>query len=88
MAQSVACSSAGATPRLGRRQAIALAGSGMVVGFVNRVVAAAPANIQLNVYRKGSLIGTHVIRFSQTSGTLEGHQPDRPSGQGRIHHRL
>jgi hypothetical protein len=72
MAQSVACSSAGATPRLDRRQAIALAGSGMVVvGFVNRVVAAAPANIQLNVYRKGSPIGTHVIRFSQTSGILK-----------------
>ena len=69
MAQSVACSSAGATPRFGRRQAIALAGSGIVVGFVNRVVAAAPANIQLNVYRKGSLIGTHVIGFSQTSDT-------------------
>ena len=71
MAQLVACSSAGAPARLGRRQAIALAGSGMVVGFVNRVVAAAPANIQLNVYRKGSLIGTHVIRFSQTSSILK-----------------
>ena len=71
MAQSVACSSAGAPPRLGRRQAIALAGSGMMVGFVNRVVAAAPARIQLNVYRKGSLIGTHVIGFSQTSSILK-----------------
>ena len=72
MAQSVVCSSAGAMPRLGRRQAIALAGSGMLaIGFVNRAAAAAPADIQLNVYRKGSLIGTHVIRFSQTSSILK-----------------
>src|SRR5215213_2899472 len=33
--------------------------------------AAAPTDLQLNVYRKGSPIGTHVIRFSQTGGTLK-----------------
>ena len=72
MARSMVCSSGGATPRLGRRQAIALAGSGMVaIGFANRAAAAAPADIQLNVYRKGSPIGTHVIRFSQTGDTLK-----------------
>ena len=43
----------------------------MAIGFVNRAAAAAPADIQLNVYRKGSPIGTHVIRFSQTGGTLK-----------------
>ena len=70
MARSLVCSSGGATPRLGRRQAIALAGSGIVaIGFVNR--AAAPADIHLNVYRKGSLIGTHVIQFSQAGDTLK-----------------
>jgi hypothetical protein len=68
MARSVVCSSGGATPRLGRRQAIALAASGMVaVGFANRAAAAAPADIQLNVYRKGSPIGMHAIRFSQAA---------------------
>jgi len=72
MARSVVCSSGGGTPRLGRRQAIALAGSGMLaLGLVNRATAAAPADIQLKVYRKGSPIGTHVIRFSQTGGTLK-----------------
>ena len=43
----------------------------LALGFVNRAAAAAPADIQLNVYRKGSLIGTHVIRFSQAGGTLK-----------------
>ena len=72
MARSVVCSSGGATPRLGRRKAIALAGSGIVaIGFVNRAAFGAPADIQLNVYRKGSPIGTHVIRFSQAGDTLK-----------------
>ena len=72
MARSVVCPSGGATPRLGRRKAIALAGSGMLaLGLVNRAAAAAPADLQLNVFRKGSPIGTHVIRFSQTGGTLK-----------------
>ena len=63
--------SGGAKSRLSRRTVIALAGSGMLaIGFVNRPAAAAPTDIQLNVYRKGSLIGTHVIRFSQAGGTL------------------
>jgi hypothetical protein len=72
MARSLVGSSVGATPRLGRRRAIALAGSGMVaIGFGSRAATAAPADIQLNVYRKGSLIGTHVIRFSQAGGILK-----------------
>ena len=66
MARSLVCSSGGAAPRLGRRKAIALAGSGMLaIGFVNRAAAGAPADIQLNVYRKGSPIGTHVIRLAR-----------------------
>ena len=72
MARSPVCSSGEATPRLGRRKVIALAGSGMLaIGFVNRTRAAAPADIQLNVYRKGSPIGTHAIRFSQNGDTLK-----------------
>ena len=72
MARSVACLSGEATPRLGRRKAIALAGSGMVaIGLGSRAAAAAPADIHLNVSRKGSPIGTHVIRFSQTGSTLK-----------------
>src|SRR6476661_7465520 len=48
MARPVVCSSGGATPRLGRRKAIALAGTGMLaLGFANRAAAAAPADIQL-----------------------------------------
>ena len=43
----------------------------LALGFGNRAAAAAPADIQLNVYRKGSPIGTHVIRFSQAGGTLK-----------------
>ena len=43
----------------------------LAIGLVNRATAAAPADIHLNVYRKGSLIGTHVIRFSQAGGTLK-----------------
>ena len=52
MARPLVCSSGGATPRLGRRKAIALAGSGIVaIGLVNRAAAAAPADIQLTVLR-------------------------------------
>src|SRR3954470_18123648 len=72
MAGSAVRPSGGATPRLGRRQAIALAGSGMLVlGFGKHAAATAPTDLQLNVFRKGSPIGTHVIRFSQTGGTLQ-----------------
>jgi Family of unknown function (DUF6134) len=57
---------------LGRRKAIALAGSGMLaIGFGSWAATAAPSDIQLNVFRKGSPIGTHVIRFSQTGNTLK-----------------
>ena len=59
-------------PRLDRREAITLVGSGIVaIGFANRAAAATPADIQLNVYRKGSLIGTHAIQFSQAGATLK-----------------
>jgi len=72
MAWAVQGSSGGATPRLGRRKAMALAGSGIVAISLSRQAAATvPADLQLNVYRKGSQIGTHVIRFSQTGGTLK-----------------
>ena len=58
---------------LGRRKAIALAGGGMVaLGFGKHAAAtAAPTDLQLNVFRQGSPIGTHVIRFSQAGGTLQ-----------------
>ena len=42
----------------------------LAIGFVNWAAAAAPADIQLNVLRKGSPIGTHAIQFSQTGSTL------------------
>ena len=72
MARSIVRSSDGPMPRLGRREAITLAGSGIVaIGFANRAAAATPADIQLNVYRKGSLIGTHAIQFSQAGATLK-----------------
>ena len=64
--------SGGSMARIGRRKAIALASSGMAaIGFANWASARAPADLQLNVYRKGSPIGTHVIRFSQTGGILK-----------------
>ena len=63
MARSVACSSAGATPRLGRRQAIALAGSGMVaIGFVDRVVCRSTGKYPIERLSQGLADGTHVIR--------------------------
>src|SRR3954447_12052384 len=72
MAGSAVRPSGGATPRLGRRQAIALAGSGMLaLGFGKHAAATAPTDLQLNVFRQGSPIGTHVIRFSQAGGTLQ-----------------
>ena len=72
MARSLVCASGRAAPRLGRRQAIALLGSGVLaIGLVSRAGAEAPADIHLIVSRKGSLIGTHVIRFSQAGGTLK-----------------
>ena len=40
------------------------------ISLVNSAAAAAPTDVRFNVYRKGSPIGTHVIRFSQTGGTL------------------
>src|SRR3954452_7547040 len=72
MARSAVRSSGGVTPRLGRRQAIALSGGGMAaLGFGKHAAATAPTDLQLDVFRKGSPIGTHVIRFSQTGGTLK-----------------
>src|SRR3954468_14802540 len=72
MTRSVVCPSGGATPRLGRRRAIALAGGGVAaLGFGKHAAATAPTDLQLNVFRQGSPIGTHVIRFTQTGGTLK-----------------
>jgi hypothetical protein len=72
MVRPLVCSPGGMTPKLGRRHVIALAGSGLLaIGLMNRAAVATPRDIQLNVYRKGSPIGTHVIRFSQTGGTLK-----------------
>jgi hypothetical protein len=41
----------------------------MAAGPADRAAAAAPADIRLNVHRKGSPIGTHAIRFSPAGGT-------------------
>jgi hypothetical protein len=72
MARSAVRSLGGATPRLGRRRAIALAGGGVAaLGFGKHAAATAPTDLQLNVFRQGSPIGTHVIRFSQAGGTLQ-----------------
>ena len=72
MTRLAGCSSGGATPRFGRREAIVLAGTGVAaIKFANWASAGEPADLQLNVYRKGSPIGTHVVRFSQTRGNLE-----------------
>src|SRR3954451_14521384 len=72
MAGSAVRPSGGATPRLGRRRAIALAGGGVAaLGFGKHAAATAPTDLQLDVFRKRSPIGTHVIRFSQTGGTLK-----------------
>jgi hypothetical protein len=72
MTRSLVRSSGEAPPRLDRRKALVLAGSGMVaISFGSRAAAATPADIPLNVYRKGSPIGTHVIRFSQADSTLK-----------------
>ncbi len=64
--------SAETTSRLGRRQAIAVAGGGLLaISLRSRAATATPADIRLNVIRKGSPIGTHVIRFGQAGDTLK-----------------
>ena len=68
MSQSAA---SGAMPTLHRREAIALAGGGVVaMSLANPAAATPPMDVRFDVYRKGSQIGTHVIRFSQTGGIL------------------
>ena len=72
MGQPGQCAAGGAMPTLRRRQAIALAGGGVVaIGLVNPAAGTVPTDVRFDVYRKGSPIGTHVIRFSQTAGTLK-----------------
>jgi hypothetical protein len=72
MGQPAQCATGGAMLTLSRRQAIALAGGGVaVVSLVNPAAATASTDVRFNVYRKGSAIGTHVIRFSQAGGTLK-----------------
>jgi hypothetical protein len=72
LSQPVQFAAGGAMPTLSRREAIALAGGGVAAtSFVNLAAATAPTDVGFNVYRKGSRIGTHVIRFSQTGGTLK-----------------
>ena len=54
-----------------RREAIALAGGGAAaISPMNPAAATAPTDVRIDVYRKGSAIGTHEIRFSRTGGTL------------------
>jgi Family of unknown function (DUF6134) len=58
-------------PNVQSQEAIALAGGGMAaVSLGNPVAAPARTDVRFDVYRKDSLIGVHVIRFSQTGGTL------------------
>src|SRR3954470_13844537 len=72
MAWSVVRPSGGATSRLGRRQAVALAGGGMAaLGFGKHAAATAPTDLQLNVFRQASPIAAHVSPFAQTGGTWQ-----------------
>jgi hypothetical protein len=69
MEQPVQRAAEGAMPTLRRRQAIALVGGGVAaVSLANR---AAATDVRFDVYRKGSNIGTHVIQFDRTGGTLK-----------------
>ena len=89
MARSVICPSGGATPRLGRRQAIALAGGGMAaLGFgkpgSGRSTRGSPAE-----RLSQGLADRHARDPLQPDRRhLEGRQRGRPPGQGRVHHRL
>ena len=72
MGQPAERAAGGAMLTLSRREAIVLAGGGVVaVSLVNPAAATVPTDVRFDVYRKGSAIGTHVIRFSQTGGTLK-----------------
>jgi hypothetical protein len=53
-----------------RRQAVALVGGGIVAGALGRAVRARnlPSGLAFDVYRKGSRIGTHSVRFAAAGG--------------------
>ena len=54
-----------------RRRAIALAGGGVAMLGLPGVATAVPRDTVFNVFRKGSLIGTHAIDFRGTEGQLK-----------------
>ena len=56
-------------PPIGRREALALMGSLLAVGAAGPALAA-PADATFDVFRKGSHIGTHTIRFTSSGSGL------------------
>jgi hypothetical protein len=56
---------------LDRRRTIALLGGGLVMAALVPGALALPRNTLFNVYRKGSLIGTHAIDFAGTEDRLQ-----------------
>jgi hypothetical protein len=56
---------------MSRRAAIVIVGGGMVGVGLAPVAVAVPADLTFDVFRKGSHIGTHAIRFDQGDGTLK-----------------
>jgi Domain of unknown function (DUF6134) len=53
-----------------RRQAVALVGGGIVAGALGRAVPAGslPSDLTFDIFRKGSRIGTHTVRFAAAGG--------------------
>ena len=56
---------------LNRRRAIALVGGGLAMMSMIPGALAVPRSTLFNVFRKGSLIGTHAIDFAGTDGRLQ-----------------
>ena len=59
----------GPIPPIGRREALALMGGLLTVGVAGPALAA-PADATFDVFRKGSHIGTHTIRFTSSGSGL------------------
>ncbi len=56
---------------LSRRHAVVLLGGGLATCCLGAGAVAKPRDVVFDVYRKGSLIGTHAIAFSGTDGRLQ-----------------